>query len=167
MDLKDFKDGLTSLSLVLFVFSLTFMIGSVLLKPYIALEPHDRDFIVILCIINIGFSFYYMREALKIDKIFSLEDKHVERFGKRLGIVTLIYTIHFVFIISLLFRGLHNLQVMMIYLIIFMELCLIGSVIKEVYDLLYLNESDRKFELDLNRKRYIDRDERRFPEEQN
>ena len=95
MDLKDFKDGLTSLSLVLFVFSLTFMIGSILLKPYIALEPHDRDFIVVLSIINIGFSFYYMREALNIDKIFSLEDKHVERFGKRLGIVTLVYIVHF------------------------------------------------------------------------
>ncbi|MHA1274577.1 MAG: hypothetical protein ACTSQS_14225, partial [Promethearchaeota archaeon] len=104
MDLKDFKDGLTSLSLVIFIFSLTFMIGSIVLKPYIALEPIDRDFIVILCIINIIFSFYYLREALIIDKVFKLEEKYILHYAKRILIITIIYSIHFGFFISLLFR---------------------------------------------------------------
>ncbi len=55
MDFKDFKDGLTSLSLLLFVFSLTLIIGSIALKPYIGLEPQERDLIVILCTVNFFF----------------------------------------------------------------------------------------------------------------
>ncbi len=155
MDYKDFKDGLTSLSVFLFIFSITFMIGSILMKPYIALEPLDRDFIVILCIINILFNLYYLAEALRLEKVFKLEDKHVLKFGKRIGIITIIYTPHFFLIISLFFRGFHDLQVMMIFLIFAMEGLLIGLVYKEVYDLLIQEEAQVKFELDKNRKRYL------------
>ncbi len=161
MDLKDFKDGLTSLSFVIFIFSLTFMIGSIVLKPYIALEPIDRDFIVILCIINIIFSFYYLREALIIDKVFKLEEKYILHYAKRILIITIIYSIHFGFFISLLFRDLHNLEVMMIYLIIIMQFCLISVIFKESYDLLFKDESERKYELDYNRTRYLEPSERR------
>ena len=33
--------------------------------------------IVILCIINIGFSLYYVLESTRLEKIFSLEDHHI------------------------------------------------------------------------------------------
>ncbi len=102
MDYKDFHDGLLSLSLVLFIFSITFLIGSIVLKPFIALEPFDRDFIIIISIVNILFSIYYMIEALRLNKIFKLDDKYIIKFGKRIGIISLIY-IPQIFLISSLF----------------------------------------------------------------
>ncbi len=91
MDYKDFHDGLLSISLIQFIMSLTFLIGSIVLKPYIALEPKERDFIVLLTVLNISFSIYYIIEALRLEKVFKLEDKHVIKFGKRIGIVSLVY----------------------------------------------------------------------------
>jgi len=163
MDFKDFRDGLMSLSLVLFIFSLTFMFGSIILKPYIALEPQERDFIVILMLFNFPFCAYYGYEANKLVKTFRLEDKHVIKFGKRIGIITLIYSPHLFIVISLFFMDLHNLQQMMIGLVVIMEVILIGLVFKEVYDLLFLDESIVKYELEENRKRYLDRNKRPIP----
>ncbi|MFX0103900.1 MAG: hypothetical protein ACFE75_00210 [Candidatus Hodarchaeota archaeon] len=37
---------------------------------------------------------------------------------------------------------------------------LIGLVLKEVYDLLFLDESRRDFELEENRKKYIEREKK-------
>ena len=54
---------------------------------------------------------------------------------------------------------------MMIYMIIFMELCLISSVFKEVYDLIFLDEAERKYELEANRQRYIEREKKPHPDE--
>ncbi|MHA1292165.1 MAG: hypothetical protein ACTSQJ_05795 [Promethearchaeota archaeon] len=136
------------------------MIGSIVLKPYIALEPNDRDFIVILCIINLFFSAYYIYEAFHLEKVFKLEYKHIKKFGKRIGIVTTIYSPHLIFVLSLLLRNLHELQNMMIYIIIPMEACLIGVVFKEVYDLIFMEEGQRMFELEMNRKRYIEKKEK-------
>lgn len=155
MDFKDFHDGLLSLSLVLFVFSLTFMIGSIALKPFIALEPQELSFIIVLCVINIIFSVYYTLEAIKTKKTFKLEDKHAIKFGKRIGIMTLIYSPHFFVFISLFIMGLHDIELLMVVLIAVIESLLLGLVFKEVYDLVFLNEADRKFELDENRTRYL------------
>ena len=91
MDYKNFHDGLLSISLIQFIISLTFLISSIILKPYIALEPKERDFIVLLTVLNMSFSIYYIIEALKLEKVFKLEDKHVIKFGKRIGIVSLVY----------------------------------------------------------------------------
>lgn len=157
MDYKDFHDGLLSLSLVLLIFSITFLIGSIVLKPFIALEPFDRDFIIIISIVNILFSIYYMIEALRLNKIFKLDDKYIINFGKRIGIVSLIYIPHIFLISSLFLRDLHNLQIMMTSLIIIIEVILLGVVFKEVYDLIFREEAERVFELKKNRKLYLEK----------
>jgi len=156
MDYKDFHDGLLSISLIQFIVSLTFLISSIILKPYIALEPKERDFIVILTVLNISFSIYYIIEAIKLEKVFKLEDKHVIKFGKRIGIVSLVYLPLYFTFFSLLFLNLHELQVMMVYLNLIIETLLIGVVFKETYDLLFITEAERKFELEKNRKLYLE-----------
>ncbi len=165
MDYKDFKDGLTSLSLVLFIFSFTFLIGSVALKPFISLKTEDMWFIILLCSINILFSFYFLWEALRLDKVFKLEDKHIIKFGKRIAIFTCFYLPHYFLFITLFLRELNNLEVMMAGLIFFIESLLIGVLFKEVHDLLFIEESERKFELDKNRKLYIEKEKKSIPGE--
>jgi len=156
MDYKNFHDGLLSISLFQFIISLTFLISSIILKPYIALEPKERDFIVFLTVLNMSFSIYYIIEALRLEKVFKLEDKHVIKFGKRIGIVSLVYSPLYFMFFSLLFLNLHELQVMMIYLNLIVETLLLGIVFKEVYDLLFITETERKFELEKNRKLYLE-----------
>ncbi len=156
MDYKNFHDGLLSISLIQFIISLTFLISSIVLKPYIALEPKERDFIVILTVFNMSFSIYYIIEALKLEKVFKLEDKHVIKFGKRIGIISLVYLPLYFTFFSLLFLNLHELQVMMVYLNLIIETLLLGVVFKEVYDLLFITEAERKFELEKNRKLYLE-----------
>ena len=156
MDYKNFHDGLLSISLIQFIISLTFLISSIVLKPYIALEPKERDFIVILTVFNMSFSIYYIIEALKLEKVFKLEDEHVIKFGKRIGIVSLVYLPLYFTYFSLLFLNLHELQVMMVYLNLIIESLLLGVVFKEVYDLLFITEAERKFELEKNRKLYLE-----------
>ena len=156
MDYKNFRDGLLSISLIQFIISLTFLISSIILKPYIALEPKERDFIVLLTVLNMCFSIYYIIEALRLEKVFKLEDRHVIKFGKRIGIVSLVYLPLYFTFFSLLFFNLHELQVMMVYLNLIIETLLIGVVFKEVYDLLFITEAERKFELEKNRKLYLE-----------
>jgi hypothetical protein len=157
MDYKYFRDGLISLSAIQFIFSFTFLVSSIVLKPYIALEPNERDFIVFLTIVNMIFSSYYLVEGLKFEKVFRLEEKHIRKFGKRIGIVSVLYSPHFFFLCSLLFLGLHNLQIMMIWVIIIIEILLLGILIKEIYDLLFKEETERKYEIEQNRKMYFER----------
>ncbi len=157
MDYKYFRDGLISLSSIQFIFSFTFLVSSIVLKPYIALEPKERDFIVFLTIINMIFGIYYLVEALKFEKVFRLEEKHIRKFGKRIGIVSLLYSPHLFFLCSLLFLDLHNLQIMMVWVILIIEILLLGILSKETYDLLFKEEAERKFEIEQNRKVYLER----------
>ncbi|TFG29365.1 MAG: hypothetical protein EU532_03245 [Promethearchaeota archaeon] len=159
MDFKDFREGLISLALVLFIFSLTFMMGSVLAGPNINLKTEDRDFIIILTIINIIFSIYYLLEGLRLEKIFKLSEKQIIKFGKRIGFISLFYIPPVFLMGSLLFRELDNLQNLIILLILVLELCLIGVIMKEVYDLLFLEDSQRKLELEKNRKMYLSQED--------
>ena len=157
MDYKYFHDGLLSLSVVQFVFSSTLLIGSIILKPYIALEPDERDFIVFLALINLIFSLYYLIEALKLERVFSLEEKHIFKFGRRIGVISLVYSPHLFVFISLLFIDLHNLQVMLVILNLIIEILLIGVVLKEIFDILFREETERKFEQEQNRKLYFEK----------
>lgn len=157
MDYKYFRDGLISLSTMQFIFSFTFLFSSILLKPFIALEPKERDFIVFITIFNMIFNIYYLIEALKFEKVFRLEYKHIRKFGKRIGIVTLLYLPHVFIFSSLLFLDLHNLLVMIIWLSLILEALLLGILFKEIYDLLFKNEIERKFEIEQNRKFYLER----------
>lgn len=125
----------------------------------------ERNFIVILCIINLIFCTYYLWEIINLEKVFRLETKNIKRFGKRIGIITLLYLPHLFLISSLFFRDLHNLELMMVFLIVIMELTLIVLVLKEVYDLLFLEETRRNFEIEENRKKYLEKEDRNLPEE--
>ncbi|MFX0009843.1 MAG: hypothetical protein ACFE9R_05980 [Candidatus Hermodarchaeota archaeon] len=157
MDFKYFREGLISLSTILFIFSLTFLFSSIFLKPYIALEPVDRDFIIILTITNMVFCTYYLIEAIRFEKIYKLEENHIRRFGIRIGIVSLLYLPHIFFFFTLLFLDLHNLQVMMIWLSLIIQGFLLGMLFKETYDLLLKREDERKFEINQNREIYLER----------
>ena len=146
------------------IFSFTFILGSIFLKPLINLTAKDRDFIVILCSINLLFCSYYIREALHLEKTYKLENKNIIKFGKKIGVITLFYFPHLFLLITLLFRDNHNLEILMIFLIIFIELLLISVVFKEVYDLVFLEETRRDFEIEENRKKYIEKEEKPLPE---
>ncbi len=156
MDYKEFRNGLLSLSSLLSLFSLTFLFSTIVLKPYIALEPIDRDFIVLICILNIIFSVYIILEGIHLKDVFKLEDKNIIKFGKRLGIITMIYFPNLLLFFSLLFKEQNNLQLLMIYLLLIIKVLLLGIIFKEVYDLVLKNPSDRKFELEKNRKLYFE-----------
>lgn len=157
MDYRYFRDGLISLTTIQFIFSFSFLLSSIFLKPYIALEPEDRDFIVLLTLINMVFSVYYLIEAIKFRKVFRLEEKNIQNYGIRIGIVSLLYLPHIFIFSSLLWFNLHNLQIMMIWLSLIIESLLLGILLKEIYDLLFKEETERKFEIDQNRKIYLDR----------
>ncbi|MFX1313685.1 MAG: hypothetical protein ACFFHD_13905 [Promethearchaeota archaeon] len=146
--------------MVLAFFSITFMIASYLIQPYIALNIADRDLIVILCAINLIFCIYYLWQVVKIQKIFKLENKDVIKFGKNIGIVTSLYIPHFFIFTTLFFRNLHNLELLMVILISSIEILLIFVVIKEVYDLVFKDESQRDFELEENRKKYFEKEKK-------
>jgi hypothetical protein len=165
MDFKDFKDGLTSLSLILFIFLLTVVISIFFLKPFIKLLTKERDFLLIICSINLLFSLYYLWNALSLEKIFMLENKNIVKFGKKIGIVTILYTSQPIIFSSFYFRNIHNLLLLMISLIILIELALIVLVFKEVYDLVFLEESRRNFEIEANRSKYIEKEKRQILEE--
>lgn len=102
------------------------------------------------------FSIYYFLEALKFEKVYRLEEKHIRKFGKRIGVISLIYLPHVFLLSSLLFLDLHNLQVMMNWLSLIIESFLLGILFKEIYDLLFKEEAERKFEIDQNRKIYLE-----------
>ena len=157
MDYRYFRDGLISLTTIQFIFSFSFLLSSIFLKPYIALEPRDRDFIVFLTLINIVFSVYYFIEAIKFEKVYRLEEKYIRKFGIRMGIVSLLYLPHIFIFSSLLLLDLHNLQIMMIWLNLIIESLLLGVLLKEIYDLLFKEEAERKFEINQNRKIYLER----------
>lgn len=133
------------------------MFGSIYLKPYISLNTQIRDYIVILCLFNLFFASIYFLNAIRLERVFRLENKHIINYGKKIGVFTLFYIPHFFFLIALLIIDLHNLEKLMVFLIIFIEALLIGLILKEVYDLVFLMESKRDFELQKNRQRYIEK----------
>ena len=147
------------------VFSLTFIFGSIFLKPYIGLTLQERNFIVIVGVINLIFCTYYLWEIMNLEKVFKLETKNIIKFGKRIGIITLLYLPHLFLVSSLFFRELHNLELMMVFLIVIMEVTLIVLVLKEVYDLLFLEETRRNFEIEENRKKYLEKENTHLPRE--
>lgn len=157
MDYKEFRTGIISASSLLAVFSTTLLLSSIALKPYIALEPMSRDIIVIMCSINILFSIYWLIEGVHFKKIFMLEEKNIRKFGKRLGIVTILYFPNLIIYSSLFFLQLHNLLFLMFLLLLVIKLCLLGLIFKEVYDLVFKDPFERKFEVEQDRKLYFDK----------
>lgn len=136
------------------------MLGSILLKSYTGIQSQQRTLTVILCSINILFSLYYLWNVLKLPKIFSLETKYIIKFAKTIGIATLIYLPHVFLFMTLFFTNLNNLELLMISLIILIEILLIGIVLKEVYDLIFQEQSRRDAKIEVNRKKYIKSEKR-------
>ena len=134
------------------------MLGSMLLKPYINLSVKDREFIIILSSTNLLFCSYYIGEVLHLKTIYKLENKNIFKFGKRIGVITLFYLPHPLILITRLFSDTHNLERIMVFLIILIELLIISVVFKEVYDLVFLEETRRDFEIEENRKKYIEKE---------
>lgn len=156
MDYKDFRNGLFSLSSILALFSTTLLISSIALKPFIALEPADRDLIVIISGINILFSVYCLIEGLYMKNIFKLEEKNIRKFGKRIGIISMLYFPNVIVFCSLFIKELHSLLKMMLFLLLAIKLLLLGIIFKEMYDLVFKNPTNRKFDLEQNHKLYFD-----------
>ncbi|MFX1478780.1 MAG: hypothetical protein ACFFCI_11680 [Promethearchaeota archaeon] len=98
-----------------------------------------------------------------MERTFKLENKNIVKFGKRIGAVTLIYVPHIAAFSSLLFRDLHNLEKIMVILILILETILIVLSLKEVYDLVFLEETRRNFEIEENRKKYIEKEKKPLP----
>ncbi len=155
MDFKEFHDGVLSLSLIIFIFSITLLIGSIVLEPYTGVQPQEISMINILCLVNIFFSLYYLWTVIKIEKILRLETKNIIRFIKNIGIVTLIYLPHVFTLIILIFKDLHDIVTLMISLIVLIEIILIGVVLKEVYDVVFQEESRRNTKIEIDREKYI------------
>ena len=133
--------------------------------PYISLTQQDLYIIAIACIINLFFCLYWILETLRLDKVFKLYDKFIIKLGKRIGIITVLYCTHVFLIISLFFRSLPDIIVMIILLILCIELLTIGTIFKEVYDLVFLDEELRQSMLEEYRKRYLEKKERTTPKD--
>jgi len=154
MDFKIFHDGLISSSITILLFSTTLMTGAIVFKPYLSLEPNDRNLIVILCVISLIFSVIYFFFGLKTKSIFKLELKNILRFMKLLGFINIIFTPHLFFMLFLFTKGFQNLLILIIFLNVIIEMILIGLVYKEIVDLFFKKESDVKFEVKKNQKLY-------------
>ncbi len=141
------------------------MLGSIFLNSYIALTIQERNYIVALCVVNLLFCAYYLLEVLKLEYTFRLEKKSTFKFGKRIGVITLLYLPHLFLFATLFLWELHNLELIMVGLIIIVELTLIVLVLKEVYDLLFLEEVRKNFEINENRKKYLEKEKRGLQEE--
>lgn len=101
-------------------------------------------------------SLYYIWNVSKLQEIFKLETKLIIRFAKHIGLITLIYIPHVLIFVTMFFGILNNLEILLISLIILLEIILIIIVFKEVYDLIFTEESKRDFEIEKNRKKYIE-----------
>jgi hypothetical protein len=154
MDFKIFHDGLISSSITILLFSTTLMTGAIVFKPYLSLEPNDRNLIVILCVISLIFSVIYFFFGLKTKSVFKLELKNILRFMKLLGFINIIFTPHLFFMLFLFTKGFQNLLILIIFLNVIIEMILIGLVYKEIVDLFFKKESDVKFEVKKNQKLY-------------
>ena len=157
MDFKVFHDGIVSGSLLLILFSTTLMMGAIVFKPYLALEPDDRNLIVMLCAISMIFSVIYLYFGLKTKSVFKLELKNILRFVKILGFINVIFTPHLFFMLFLFTKEIHDLLFLIVIMNIFIELILIGLVYKEIIDLFFKQESEVKFEVEKNQKLYFDK----------
>lgn len=109
---------------------------------------------------------YYLWEVTKLERTFKLENKNIVKLGKRIGGITLIYVPHIAVFSLLLFRDLHNLEKIMVILILILEALLIALLLKEVYDLVFLEETRRNFEIEENRKKYIEKEKKPLPGEE-
>jgi len=86
-------------------------------------------------------------EMFIFTRVYKLENDAIEKFGKRIGGISLVFLVQSCVFFSLLFMALHNLQLMMIALILIVQVLILGITFKEVYDLVFREENERDFEI--------------------
>lgn len=128
LDVKEIQEGMVSLSAVILLFSITLIVISILFKPYLVLEPQERDYIVIISAINIPFCIYYLLEGLRISKIRDLHGKNTARFILRAGLVSIFYISHLIFLMGFLFMDVNIIEKVMVFVVAFLEMFIIGLI---------------------------------------
>ncbi|TFG00340.1 MAG: hypothetical protein EU541_02640 [Promethearchaeota archaeon] len=130
LDLDEIQEGLISLSAIIFVFSIAIMIISILFKPYLILDPWERDYIVLVSGFNIPFCIYYAIEAIRLSEISGLDQKYTLKFILRTCVVSAIYIVHLVFLTQILFSEVILLEKIMVFILFLLEIFLIGIIFR-------------------------------------
>jgi len=132
IDLDEVQDGLLSLSTVILVFSVAIMVISILFKPYLVLEPYERDYIVIVYGMNIPFCIYYLIEALRISSISGLDRKYTSRFILRTGVISLLYIPQLVSMAVILIADVNLIEKTIVFVVLVLEIGLVGLIFRLV-----------------------------------
>lgn len=155
IDLKEFREGLISLSFVIIIFSLGILIGSFIARPFLSFDKFEINFIIGLCIVNLIFSPIFLLEALRVKKIFKLEIAYIIKYTKNLGILVLIYLPQTGFLIFFLFLEMALLEKLISFVLLLFEIILIYTVLRQVYDIIFVEEEKRNANIIKNRKKYL------------
>ena len=134
IDLDEVQEGLISLSTVIIVFSVAIMVISIMFKPYLVLEPCERDYIVIVCGINIPFCIYYLIEAIRISSISGLDQKYTSKFILRTGIISIFYIPQLVSMMLILLADVNLIEKVIVFVVLVLEMGLVGLIIRLVIE---------------------------------
>ncbi|TFF85632.1 MAG: hypothetical protein EU518_00805 [Promethearchaeota archaeon] len=140
MDLKEFQEGLISLSFFIIFLSLGILIGSFIARPFFSLEQLEICFILGLFIINLIIAPIFLLEGLRVKKIFKLELVYIIKYTKIWGILVLIYFPKPRFLIFFLFLEMALLGKLISFVLLLFELLLICTVLSQVYNILFVEE---------------------------
>jgi len=140
MDIDEFWDGLLSISFLIIIFSFAIIVISLNFNEIFSIDSGALEQIFILCLLDFPLSFYFIVESLRIKKFVNSEDHYIVNFGRRIGIVALIFIPHIIYFISLIIGELNGILKIACALLVFFELVLIGLIGKEIYDLFILKE---------------------------
>ncbi|MFO7796917.1 MAG: hypothetical protein ACQERB_10235 [Promethearchaeati archaeon] len=155
MDLKEFQEGLISLSFFIIFLSLGILIGSFIARPFLSLEQLEISFILGLCIMNLIIAPIFLLEGLRVKKIFKLELVYIIKYTKIWGILVLIYLPQPGFLIFFLFLEMALLEKLISFVLLLFELLLIYTVLSQVYDILFVEEDKRNANINKNRNKYL------------
>jgi hypothetical protein len=132
LDLREIQEGIVSIAVVILLFSITLIVISILFKPYLVLEPWERDYIVLVSGFNIPFCFYYIIEGIWVSTIRELHEKYTSKFIIRTGIVSVLYIPHLIFMIGFLLMDVNFLEKVMVIVVVVLEVFIIGLIVRLV-----------------------------------
>lgn len=128
LDLREIQEEIISIAAVILLFSITLIVISILFKPYLVLEPQERDYIVLISGINIPFSLYYIIEGIRITPIRDLHEKYTSKFIIRTVLVSVFYTLHLLFMITILLMDVNLIEKVMVFVVIVLEIFMVGLI---------------------------------------
>jgi hypothetical protein len=153
MDIKEFREGVLSLSCVILILSLGILMGSYFARPYLTLDQFEINFIGVLSICNIVFSLFYMWKAQRSKFVIRLEMEYIIRYAQILSVSILIYIPHTFFLGFLLFRFIALIEKLLIFALLLFEILLIYTIIDFVYNIIWVDEDKRKANIEKNRRK--------------